>query len=123
MATEESTETTPERRPFAAIIQDQRNGGLHGELSDEMARLVEAVIAHDKKGKLTITLSIESNGDGSVFVGDAYKVDVPQPDRPKSLFFTDARGNLSRRDPRQAELPLREVGQDKQPRELKREAS
>ncbi|HEY3021859.1 MAG TPA: hypothetical protein VGJ32_16790 [Solirubrobacteraceae bacterium] len=99
------------RRPFASWLQDQRGGGLHGELSDALAELVAAVREHDKGGSLTLTVKVAPNGE-SVMVSDDVKVTPPKPARGASLFFADHQGNLSRRNPAQPELPLREVPAD-----------
>jgi hypothetical protein len=92
-------------KPFAAWLQEQRQGGLHGEISDELRDLVAAVMEHEKQGTLTLKLTIKPAGDNAVFVVDEVKSKPPEGDRPAALFFTDGRGNLSRRDPRQPELP------------------
>jgi hypothetical protein len=115
--TEAAEAEAPERRPFAAWLTEQRNGGLHGEVSDAFAELVQAVNEHEKTGKLTLTVTVTPNGDGSIFIGDDLKITEPKPDKPKALFFTDDRGNVTRRDPRQAELPLRDASASKQIRE------
>lgn len=99
-----------ERKPFAAFVQEQRNGGLHGELSDALAELVGAVLEHEKSGTLILTVKVESSKDGStVIVTDKVALKVPEGNRGAAIYFVDADGNLSRRDPRQLEMPLREV--------------
>lgn len=98
------------RKPFAAFIQEQRGGGLHGELSDAMQTLVQAVDEHRKPGTLTLTVKIAPNSDGAtVTVSDKLVLKAPEGDRGAAIFFIDVDGNLVRRDPRQIELPLREV--------------
>lgn len=98
------------RKPFAAFIQEQRGGGLHGELSDALAELVLACDEHRKAGTLTLTIKVAPNSDGvTVTVTDKLVVKAPEGERGAALFFVDADGNLNRRDPRQIELPLREV--------------
>ncbi len=94
---------------FAAWLQEHRSGALHDELSDALAELARAVGEHDKAGTLSLTIRIAPNGANTVIVTDDLKVKAPEAARPASLFFTDGRGNLSRRDPRQPELPLRQV--------------
>lgn len=99
-----------ERKPFAAFIQEQRNGGLHGELSDAFAELVRSVDEHRKAGSIVLTIKVAPNNDGqTVTVTDKLKVTAPEGDRGAAIFFVDGDGNLSRRNPRQTELPLREV--------------
>lgn len=103
-------EDAPSVRPFAAVLQEQRQGGLHSELSEQLAELVAAVAAHGKAGSLTVTLNVKpAEMPGAIVVSDDVKSKVPQPDKPASLFYSDDHGNLSRRDPRQPELPLRKV--------------
>lgn len=103
-------ETEGQRKPFAAFVQEQRNGGLHGELSDALAQLVLAVDEHRKAGSLVLTVKVSPNNDGmTVTVTDKIKLTVPEGDRGAAIFYVDADGNLNRRNPMQTELPLREV--------------
>ena len=93
-----------ERKPFAAFLQEQRRGGLHGELSDGLAGLVAAVSEHRKAGTLTLTVSVKPTGDGVVVVTDKVVVKAPEGDRGSSIFFADEDGNLQREDPRQMKI-------------------
>lgn len=101
----------PQRKPFAQFLQEARKGGLHTELSDELAELVHACVETGKKGTLVLTVTVvpAKDEDGTVQVTDGVKVTVPKPDARPSVFFADDHGNLSRTNPRQPELPLREV--------------
>lgn len=105
---------TPEmqgqRKPFAAFVQEQRNGGLHGELSDALVELVETVQERQKAGTLVLTVKVTPNKDGvTVTVVDKVKLTVPDAERGAAIYFVDADGNLSRSNPNQTSLPLREV--------------
>jgi hypothetical protein len=115
---EEPTRELPQRRPFAAWLQEQRDGGLNAELSDAMAEVVSAVVDQEKQGTVTLKVTVAPVGDGGgnqVLISDEVKVAPPEPPRPKKLFFADSSGNVSRRDPRQNELPgLRRVGGEKE---------
>lgn len=105
-----SDEKDRQVRPFAAFLQEQREGVTHSELSEGLSDLVAACIEHGKGGTLTYKVSIKPNKDGvTVFVTDAITVKAPVGERSAALFFADDDGNLSRKDPRQQELPLREV--------------
>lgn len=98
------------RKPFAAFVQEQRNGGLHGELSDSLAQLVSAVGEHRKSGSLVLTVKVTPNNDGStVTVTDKTKLTLPEGDRGAAIYFIDEHGNLSRQNPRQMEMLLKEV--------------
>lgn len=100
----------PHRRPFAAFLREQRAGELHQELTDALAEVVQAVDHHGRSGTLTLTISISpSKVNGAVEVADKVASKLPEAERDVGLFFADGSGNLSRRDPRQPELPLREA--------------
>lgn len=102
---------TGQRKPFAAFLQEHRNGGLHAELSDGLALLVAACREHAKGGSLTLSVKVTPNADGmTMTVSDEVKVKAPEASRGAALWFADEDGNLSRRNPLQPELPLREVG-------------
>ncbi len=114
LSTTDAPEEGAPRKPFAAFVQEQRNGGLHGELSDSLHELVEAVAEHGKKGSLTLQVIVEPMGDGStVRVTDKIKMAVPEGERGAAIYFIDQDGNLTRKNPAQIELPLREVGERK----------
>lgn len=103
------------RKPFAAFLQEQRRGALHGELSEGLAELVRA--CHEARGKGTLTLQIivVPNADGvTVTVADKVKIVPPEHDRGAAIFFYDADGNVSRKNPAQTELPLREATEGRQ---------
>ena len=99
------------RRPFLQFLTEQRKGGLHLDLTDALAEVVKGVAEHGKQGTLTVSFKIKPVGDGQVQIIDVVKAGVPEGDKAPSIFFTDRKGNVSRKDPNQAELPLREVGE------------
>lgn len=103
------TDDTPVKL-FAAWLQEQRDGLLHSELSDALAEVSAAVIDLNKAGSLELKLKINPAGKGqaAVFVTDEVKAKPPQ-DRQSMMFFSDGHGNLSRRDPNQTALPLKDV--------------
>lgn len=98
------------RKPFAAFVQEQRAGALHGELSDGLVELVQAVQETGKAGTVQLTVKVAPNKDGvTVTVTDKVVVKLPEGERGAAIFFADEHGNLMRRDPRQTELPLKEI--------------
>lgn len=102
----------PHVRPFGEFLQQQRRGALHGELSEALHELLQAVKDTGKAGKLTVTIGVKPAAKGNaeqVLVSDAVITKAPSVERPESIFFLDDTGNLTRNDPRQIELPLREV--------------
>lgn len=110
----------PPTKLFAAWIQEQRQGALHAELSEKLAELGAAVVDLQKGGTLTLKIAVAPAGkeQSAVVVTDEVKLKAPE-DRGTSMFFTDKDGNMHRRDPRQPELPLRDVSKpQKPPREI-----
>jgi hypothetical protein len=94
--------------PFTRFLQEHRNGRLQSELADAVNELVEAIVEHGKPGSLTLTLKMKPATKGlgnSLLVTDEVKVKKPMGERGESLFFADDHSNLSRRDPRQPEIP------------------
>lgn len=107
---EASAKDAPQVKPFAQFVQEQRDGAAHGELSEMLQDLVAAVVEHNKAGKLTLTITVQpGEAYGTYLVRDDVKSSPPKPDKTASLFYADDRGNLSRRNPMQPELPLRPV--------------
>jgi hypothetical protein len=115
--------TEPQVRPFADFLAQQAGGRTHSELSDQLHKLIGAVHDTGKKGKLQLTIEVKplSKGDDmTLTVTDAVVVTMPKADRAQSVFFIDDTGNLSRNDPRQATLPLREIEDRRSSREATR---
>lgn len=94
--------------PFTQFLADHRNGRLQSELADAVNELVEAVVAHGKPGTLTLVLKVKPATKGAghtLLVTDEVKVKKPAGERGESIFYADDDANLSRRDPRQPEIP------------------
>lgn len=90
------------------------------ELDQEMQDLISAVKHCNRKGTITLTLSVtpENSGAQVTIVADI-KTKSPKMPREKTLFFTLDNNGLSRIDPRQREVPLAVV-EDDRPTEFKR---
>ncbi len=97
-------------RPFLDFLREHRNGLTHDELTDSLNELVAAVAETEKGGKISITFAVKPNGDGAVMVLDEVKVTKPKPTKGGSLFFITPENNLTRMDPKQPQLPLRDIG-------------
>lgn len=102
---------------FADVLGAVEGGSLFNQLNDALQDLVVAVTETRKVGEISVTLKISPNGETAVSITGAIKAKVPEPNKGITIFYADGGGNLLRRDPRQPELPLREVTE--QPRELK----
>lgn len=96
---------------FVAAVED---GELHRDLSDQLVEIVAALENHvrDVGGKPVATLDIKLSfklDDGLIEVRADYKAKMPKTSRAKSIFWATPENHLSRRNPRQQELPLRSV--------------
>ena len=101
-------------RSFGVFLAHVRDGELHSELSDVLGELIDKLTTHANargkaKGKLAINLSFDVDDRGVVEVKSDVKVVEPKPERGKGVFWIDAEGNLTAKNPRQTELALREV--------------
>lgn len=101
-------------RGFAVILQQIDDGSLHGELGDELQKLVRELgdqslrFARPAKGKLTLTLNITAVG-ATVEVNGDVKVTTPKKPRERSVFYRTPGGNLTLDNPKQQKLALKEV--------------
>ena len=100
-------------RPFIDTLRDIEAGGLLDELSETQHSLIDAIRLTDKGGELTIKLAYKPDGNGQMTIKADVKAKEPALSRGTSLFFLTPEGNLTRRDPRQQDLPLRTVNDDK----------
>lgn len=96
-------------RPFGDVLGELAGGTTHERMTELLAEVVTAVQEIGKPGELSLSLKIKPNGTGGVAVEDVVKAKNPEAPRGQTLFFTDADGGLHRRDPRQQDLPLRQV--------------
>lgn len=99
-------------RPFADVVRELAAGKVYEDLTTQLGEVVTAVLETGKVGELSLKLSIKPNGEGSVRVLSDVKQKVPTPVVGETLFFATSSGSLIRNDPRQSELPLREVKQE-----------
>ena len=107
------------RRFCAEFLREQRSGTTHDELSTGFNALLESVSEVGKGGTLTLVIKVKPAGKGDhhmVVVSDTVTIKMPEGERGEAIFFVDDDFNLSRDNPRQPSLPLREVprsGKDK----------
>jgi len=87
------------------------SGKVLADLDEAMREVTKHVNESQKKGKLTLTLTIVPNGTGvgetPLFkVEDSVKVTLPKKPRVGQTFFADEENNLTRRNPHQGEIQL-----------------
>lgn len=101
-------EQTAETRPFTQFLHEQRRGVLHAELGEALADVCAAVVKTGKTGEVILSLKIKPSGD-MIAVTDSVTTKVPQGERAPSMYWVDGRGNATRFNPQQPELPLQQV--------------
>lgn len=106
-------------RPFVDTFRQIESGILIDELADKQQEIIKAVQLTNKKGALTITLSYTPEGNGQVSIEADVKTKAPKMSRGRSIFFVTPDANLERNDPRQSELNLRSID-DERPAEFKK---
>lgn len=93
---------------FLDLLRSQEHGGFLIDAEESLLNLIEAVQRTGKKGALKLTLTVVSDknalDEAAVFISGAIAASTPEPDRRHTLFY-HVDGRLSRRDPRQPELP------------------
>jgi hypothetical protein len=97
---------------YEQTLREMRHGRSLAELSEELARLVQAVRETGRAGSLTYKLTIKPASAGDVVtvqLEDDLKCVTPKPARGSSIFFATEENTLQRTDPRQREFQLRAV--------------
>lgn len=90
-------------RLYTDVLRDHRNGRLVQQLSERLAKVVNAVEETGKAGAITLKLKIEPNKgeEGAFTVVPAISTSMPESDLPKALFYGDGEGGLLRESPNQ----------------------
>ena len=96
---------------FATFLQNLQDGGLHAELSTELANAVaemnNARLDGQAKPKVKIVVTVDMTLDGqTVDVNADYSVKMPRTTRERSVFWTTPRNTLTRSNPKQHDLPF-----------------
>lgn len=92
---------------IGSLEEGQFNADLSASLEDLVRDLKERIDS-DRKGKGTLTIKIEFVADKGVLeILSTYAIKTPPAARRRSIMHVAGGRFLSRRDPRQSELPLR----------------
>ncbi|MFE2109261.1 hypothetical protein ACFXAF_25835 [Kitasatospora sp. NPDC059463] len=93
---------------FADFLMQHMGGRVHEAASRELRELNRAVSEHGKKGTLAVIVTVEApkghveGGPLSISVATVLK--APKAITPATVYYLDADGHTSRRDPRQGVL-------------------
>jgi len=105
-------------RPFPDTLRDLRGGLAVDELTQGLQQLVQAVRSTGRKGSIVLTIEVGcyERIDTALVIKDTVKLNLPKNESSGTLMFDTPEGDLSRRNPRQDELPGLAVA-GKEPRE------
>lgn len=93
---------------FLNLLLNQNGGALVDELDRELIRATEAVLDHNGKATITLSISVQriKNLESAMDVGHDVKVKLPEADRPHTAMFITAGNGLSADHQKQESLPL-----------------
>ncbi len=107
-------------RSFSTLLSDLEDGHLHADLSTAVEDIVAALNdasanrGGKPKAKLTLTLDFTLE-DGLVTISADHKASLPKAVRARTFMYVTPENHLSRRNPRQRELPLHDVNSEREP--------
>ncbi len=106
---------------FQDVLLQINTGATVAELVEKFRALGQAVLATGKAGSLTLTIKLTplaKNNADIVTVAASVKLNAPEADDRKTVFFLNEEGDLATQDPGQMELPLRPREIEFRPREV-----
>jgi hypothetical protein len=101
-----------QKRPdlFTHVLNQLRYGAAQEDLSEQLAHCVDRARETGKAAEITLKIKIKPQGQsGQYILLDEIKVKAPEPVKEQTIMFGTPEGNLTREDPRQQKLPLRDV--------------
>lgn len=102
-------------RSFARFLEQLADGEALSELTKDLFELINTL--HDQadktngtaKGAMTFKLDIKVDARGVANINYSNTVKEPKPARPGATMWVTPGGNLTAENPRQPNLPLRDV--------------
>lgn len=93
-------------RPITDILREMRRGRIVEDATEALGEVVKAVDATNKPGSVTIKIKVKPSKDGGweKTLSASVSTDVPRPDLPDAVFFSNVDGDLVRDDPDQKPL-------------------
>lgn len=106
-------------RLFTDTLRDMRGGASLEDLTRAFHELVLSCCATGKGGTLTYSITVKPTKSAeAVEVTDKLDLKEPRNERGSSLFFVASNGDLTRNNPHQVPLDLREVEPPPAPRDV-----
>lgn len=91
------------------VLANLANGMAAERVDEQLAQVVAAVQDTGKPGKITLAITIKRTGSNAITAKPKVTSSCPEHDMGNTTFFVDAQHNLSREDPRQHKLALRDL--------------
>lgn len=98
---------------FLFVVGQLRHGTTQAELSEMLSECVNRTRETGSAATLTLTLKILPDGDGTYRIEDKAVHKLPSMKRGATIMYGTPDGNLLREDPRQAELDIRIIPNDR----------
>jgi hypothetical protein len=91
-------------RPITDIMRDIARGHFVEQATEELQKIVLAVLEENKTGTLTLKIKVSKNDENQVFYDAEIDGKMPKQTLARTMFFVDSEGNSVRRDPRQTDM-------------------
>lgn len=104
-------------KAFSIFLQEINAGQTHAALTSDLAELLQAVKAHGRAGKLTLTIKVVPGSKGTdidkITVTADRTLSLPKPELPTDFFWLTDTAEPTRKHPRQHDLDLRDAADDR----------
>lgn len=104
-------------KAFSIFLQEINAGQTHAALTSDLAELLQAVKAHGRAGKLTLTIKVVPGSRGTdvdkITVTADRTLSLPKPELPTDFFWLTDTAEPTRKHPRQHDLDLRDAADDR----------
>lgn len=106
--------STPDALSFSTLVATLEDGQLHADLTKLVKEIVadmnNAVLEHggSQSAALALALSFKLEG-GVIEVKAETKVKMPKENRQRTILYSTADNQLTRKNPKQTELSFRDV--------------
>lgn len=108
-------------RDFAVLLSQLSGGELRDEVNEKVLSTMATLFEHAKltnrkaKGSVSLKVEFEVEPNGLATILGDVDTKVPKPLRSTDHFYTDEGGGFCRNNPRQMNLPIRDVAQSDKP--------
>lgn len=117
MAAEKTNLEKEGARAFGVFLNELHSGSVQIECTEEFHKMLQRleVVAGlrgtkgEAKGVFTLKITVKAHANGTAQVKSDVEFKAPKPDRDEDMFWLTRGSNLTRKNPKQQELPLRDV--------------